>query len=43
MTTGEWIAVGIFVFGLGCSASLFWWLMRIVRRDRRKAGGDGRR
>ncbi|WP_255675981.1 hypothetical protein [Pusillimonas sp. MFBS29] len=36
MTTGEWIVVGIFVVGLGCSLSLFWWLLRQVKRDSRR-------
>lgn len=35
MTAGEWIVVAIFGIGLLCSLSLFWWLLRIVRRDRR--------
>jgi hypothetical protein len=26
----------MFVVGLGCSFSLFWWLMRIVQRDKDK-------
>ncbi len=36
MTTGEWIAVAIFAGGLLCSLSLFWFLLRIVRKDRQK-------
>jgi len=36
MTTGEWIVVGIFAVGLACSISLFWWLIRTVRRDARR-------
>ncbi|HUH59608.1 MAG TPA: hypothetical protein VL001_05960 [Candidimonas sp.] len=42
MTAGEWIVVALFGVGLLCSASLFWWLLRIVKRDRRKdtAGAD---
>lgn len=36
VTTGEWIIVGIFVGGLACSFSLFWWLLRIVQRDKDK-------
>ncbi len=36
MTTGEWIAVAIFVGGLMCSLSLFWFLLRTVRKDRQK-------
>jgi len=39
MTTGEWIVVGIFVVGLCCSISLFWWLLRQVRQDRRRDEG----
>lgn len=35
MTAGEWIVLAIFGIGLLCSLSLFWWLLRIVRRDRR--------
>lgn len=35
MTTGEAIVLAIFGIGLLCSLSLFWWLLRIVRRDRR--------
>lgn len=35
MTAGEWIVLAIFGAGLLCSLSLFWWLLRIVRRDRR--------
>lgn len=44
MTAGEWIVVAMFGVGLLCSASLFWWLLRIVRRDRRRdaAGADGK-
>jgi hypothetical protein len=43
MTVGQWIVVALFGVGLVCSASLFWWLMRIVRRDRRRdaARADG--
>lgn len=36
MTTGEWIVIGIFVVGILCSISLFWWLIRTVRRDKRR-------
>ncbi|AEC21315.1 hypothetical protein PT7_2775 [Pusillimonas sp. T7-7] len=36
MTTGEWIVVGIFVVGIACSISLFWWLIRQVKRDSRR-------
>jgi hypothetical protein len=36
VTTGEWIVVGLFVGGLGCSFSLLWWLLRIVQRDKDK-------
>lgn len=36
MTSGEWIVVGIFAAGLVCSAILFWWLIRTVRRDKRR-------
>jgi len=36
MTTGQWIVLGLFVAGLGCSLTLFWWLIRTVRRDRRR-------
>ncbi len=36
MTTGEWIVLGIFAVGLACSISLFWWLIRTVRRDARR-------
>lgn len=35
MTAGEWIVLTIFGIGMLCSLSLFWWLLRIVRRDRR--------
>ena len=36
VTTGEWIVLGIFGIGLACSISLFWWLVRTVRRDSRR-------
>ncbi len=36
MTTGQWIVVGMFAGGLMCSAALFWTLIRIVRRDKRR-------
>ncbi|MGB6104161.1 MAG: hypothetical protein WBF88_09980 [Pusillimonas sp.] len=36
MTTGEWIVLGIFGVGIACSISLFWWLIRNVRRDSRR-------
>jgi len=36
MTTGDWIVLGIFGVGLDCSFSLFWWLIRTVRRDSRR-------
>ncbi|HUH58469.1 MAG TPA: hypothetical protein VL001_00185 [Candidimonas sp.] len=45
MTTGEAIVLAIFGIGLLCSLSLFWWLLRIVRRDRRnkdQTAGTGR-
>ncbi len=34
LTTGEWIVLGMFGAGVVCSLSLFWWLLRIVRRDK---------
>src|SRR5690606_10864171 len=36
MTTGEWIVLGLFAVGVACSTSLFWWLIRTVRRDARR-------
>jgi hypothetical protein len=36
MSTGQWIVLALFAGGLGCSLTLFWWLVRSVRRDRRR-------
>lgn len=45
MTTGEWIVVGMFVVGLVCSLSLFWWLRKLIRgenrNERRRASAQG--
>lgn len=35
MTTGEWIVVAMFVVGLLCSLSLFWWLRKLIRGENR--------
>lgn len=39
MTTGQWIVVAMFIVALLCSLSLYLWLRRIVRRDKRRQGG----
>lgn len=41
MTTGEWIVVAMFVAGLLCSLSLFWWLRKLIRGEARD-GQSGR-
>ena len=35
MTTGELIVLALFVIGLACSLTLFVWLVRALRRDRK--------
>lgn len=36
MTTGELIVLALFGIGLVCSITLFVWLVRMLRRDRKK-------
>jgi len=37
MTSGEIIVLLIFGVGLVCSLTLFTWLLRLIRRDNKKA------